>query len=162
MCLTFGKLLNLSNLSPNQVGLPGKRFSYLCKVRIVRIKWDKVPEAPCPLPEDLQMLASLVMKLEGIIVNLGTWEILVPTCSSTGELVWMWGCGCWYLMASERQNEREPGGFSGRAWMCVFVHRDERQSKYVKERDQQSLSYSKIPTPLKKRSLVGHLWWSSD
>lgn len=72
MCLTFGKLLTLSNPSPSQVGLPGKRFSYLCKVRIVRIKRDKVPEAPCLLPKDLQMLASLVMKLEGIIVNLGT------------------------------------------------------------------------------------------
>ena len=65
-------------------------------------------------------------------------------------------------MASERQNEKEPGGFLGRVWMCVFVHRGECQYKCVKERDQQSLSYSKIPTPLKKRSLVGLFWWSSD
>lgn len=65
-------------------------------------------------------------------------------------------------MASERQNERKLGGFIGRAWMCVFVHRGECQSKCVKECDQQSLSYSKIPTPLKKRSLVGLLWWFSD
>lgn len=56
-------------------------------------------------------------------------------------------------MASERQNERKPGGFIGRAWMCVFVHRGECQSKCVKECECRA-SLLQNSHPLKKRSLV--------